>query len=147
MDNQTGNENQKPQSPIQPSSRPGKWLLRILAGVMLAIAGGLYWLIFTSAGLHWLLATASHATHGALTFTGVSGSLQHTFHAGAIAYKSDDLTAEVEGLTFRWQPQRLLTGNLLIEALMIQSIEIHSAATSEKRSRQPCRNRCLFPSV
>lgn len=133
MDNQTGNENQKPQSPIQPSSRPGKWLLRILAGVMLAIAGGLYWLIFTSAGLHWLLATASHATHGALTFTGVSGSLQHTFHAGAIAYKSDDLTAEVEGLTFRWQPQRLLTGNLLIEALMIQSIEIHSAAVSEKK--------------
>lgn len=96
------------------------------------MAGGMYWLIFTPAGLHWLLATASQATRGALTFSDVSGSLHHTFHAGTIAYKSDNLKAEVEGVTFRWQPQRLLTGNLHIEALLIRSAEIHSTA-SEKQ--------------
>lgn len=107
-------------------------VLRMLVVLVFIIASGCYWLTFTSSGLHWLLATASRATDGALTFSGVSGSLQHTFRAQTIAFKNDELEARVENLVFRWQPQRLLTGDLLIEALTLQSVEVHSAPSEKE---------------
>lgn len=131
MDHQTDNENPAAQSSVKSPRRFRKWLSVILVTLMLAMTGSFYWLIFTSSGLHWLFATASRATDGALTFSGVSGSLQHAFHAQLITFKSDELDARVENLDFRWQPQRLLTGNLLIEALTIQSVAVHSAPSEE----------------
>lgn len=135
MGYQVENEQSVPQSSTksirQSIHRFGKWFLGMLLILMLIITSSLYWLTFTSSGLHWLLATASRATNGALTFSGVSGSLQHNFHAHTIAFKSDELDAHIQNLVFRWQPQRLLTGHLLIEALTIQSVEVHSAPSEE----------------
>lgn len=132
MDNHAENENPTPQFPVKPPRRFRKWLAGIAVVVVLAVTSGFYWLIFTSAGLHWLLMIASQATGGALTFSGVSGSLHHTVHAGMIAYQSDELAARVEDMTFRWQPRQLLTGKLHIEALMIRSVEVHSAASEKE---------------
>ncbi|MXS84408.1 hypothetical protein ABO04_00380 [Nitrosomonas sp. HPC101] len=136
MDHQADNENPAPQPSVKSAWHFGRWLSGILAALILIVAGGIYWLTFTSVGLHWLLATAARATGGALTFSDVSGSLHHTVHAGTIAYQSDELVARVEDMTFRWQPQHLLTGNLLIEALMIQSVEVHSAPSEDEEPIQ-----------
>ena len=132
MDNHAENESPTSQPPVKPPRRLRKWLAGIAAVLALAVASGFYWLIFTPAGLHWLLMIASQTTGGALTFSGVSGSLHHTVHAGTIAYQSDELTARVEDMTFRWQPRQLLTGKLHIETLMIGSVEVHSAASEKK---------------
>ncbi|ABI59656.1 translocation/assembly module TamB domain-containing protein [Nitrosomonas eutropha] len=133
MDHQINNKNPVSQSSVKSPRRFRKWFSGMLAALMLAaMTSGLYWLVFTSSGLHWLFATASRATNGALTFSGISGSLQHAFHAQTITFKNDGLDARVENLDFRWQPQRLLTGNLLIEALTIQSVEVHSAPSEEE---------------
>lgn len=142
MNHQAEDERSAPQSStksVRPSAyRFGRWLGGILVTLLLVVTGSLYWLTFTSNGLHWLLTTASRATDGALMFSGVSGSLQHAFHAQTIAFKNDELDARIENLVFRWQPQRLLTGNLLIEVLTMQSVEVHSAPSKdEKPVEQP----------
>lgn len=127
-------ENQNTQSsPTKPAKRLSKRLAGVLTAFMLVVASGFYWLMFTSGGLHWLLAVAAQATGGALTFTNVTGSLHHAFQAEAIAYQSDGLTARIEGMSMRWQPQDLLTGNLHVEALMMRSVEVHSTAPEEKK--------------
>ena len=139
MNHPLENEQVTPQSateavrqPVRHAGKWRKWFVRMLVVLVFIIANGCYWLTFTSSGLHWLLATASRATDGALTFSGVSGSLQHTFRAQTIAFKNDELEARVENLVFRWQPQRLLTGDLLIEALTLQSVEVHSAPSEKE---------------
>lgn len=117
-----------------------KRLVGTLIGLVLILASSLYWLIFTTNGLHWLLATVSQATDGALMVSGVSGNLQHDLHAQTIAFKNDELDVRIENLIFRWQPQQLLTGKLLVEALTIQSVEMHSASSDsedEKPIEQP----------
>lgn len=132
MDNNEDNAPQSPEPSVKRTSSFKKWLLGTLVLLILGVTGGIYWLISTPSGLHWLLATASRVTDGALTFSGVTGSLHRTFHAQSIAFRDDELVALVEDLTFRWQPQHLLTGNLLIEALTIQSVEVHSAPSEEE---------------
>lgn len=134
MDN---TEDHAPQPAAKGTGAFKKWLLGALILLILGITGGIHWLFSTSSGLHWLLATASRATDGALTFSGVTGSLRRTFHAQSIVFRDDKLVALVEDLTFRWQPQHLLTGNLLIEALTVRSVEVHSAPSEEEESAAP----------
>ena len=123
----------------KPISRSGlfkKWLLGALILLLLTLAGSAYWLTFKPSGLNWLLATAYRVTDGALTFSGVTGSL-NSFNAQTIAFRDDELDVYVEDLTFRWQPQNLLTGDLLIDVLNARAIEVHSAPTEEKPAEMP----------
>lgn len=126
MDN---NEANAPQ-PIKHTHSFKKWVLGTLMLLLLALTGGLYWLVFKPSGLNWLLAAATRVTEGALTYSGVTGSL-NSFNARSIAFRDDKLFLRVEDLTFRWQPQSLLTGSLTIGILNARSIELHRASTEE----------------
>lgn len=127
------NDNHDDNTPETPAPRRSfrKWLLTGLMLLLLSLASGAYWLIYTPSGLLWLLTTASSATGGALAFSGVSGSLQ-SLQAQSIAYREDALHAQVQDLTFRWQPQRLLTGDLVIEALTARDVALHTVPAEEE---------------
>lgn len=119
------------QATVKQGRRLKSWLISILLSLILAIGGGMYWLTLTPSGLLWLLSTASRATDNAFVYSGASGSLLKAFRLDTFAYRSDELIVEGEALVLRWQPRRLLQGEVRVNALAIDSLQVHTQPSED----------------
>ncbi|MGV8891776.1 MAG: translocation/assembly module TamB domain-containing protein [Burkholderiaceae bacterium] len=104
-------------------------LSSLLVGVVLLAAI----LIPREASLRWALQQAAQSSNGALTFTGVRGSLLRPVHIGQLIYRTPEQVLTLDDLDLRWSPAQLLRGHIGIEKLQAARLTLQTL----KKSDQP----------
>lgn len=111
-----------------------KWsLLRILLLIIVFTAAAGIWLLTTSSGTQWLLSTVSRVSSGSIVFTGINGTIS-ALRTKSIFFISDGLELTIHDFEFDWQPEKLLAGQLKIQQLSAQVIEVLSPPAEESSS-------------
>ncbi|MEO8599376.1 MAG: hypothetical protein ABI656_06050, partial [bacterium] len=104
-------------------------LSSLLVGVVLLAAI----LIPREASLRWALQQAANASNGALTFSGVRGSLLAPVHIDQLIYRTPEQVLTLDDLDLRWSPAQLLRGHIGIEKLQAARLTLQTL----KKSDQP----------
>jgi translocation and assembly module TamB len=94
------------------------------AAAVLACFVGLYWLFGTTSGARFLLTTASGAAGVNLSAARVEGRVLDHLQLSGVRFKRQKLTAEVDTLDLYWEPDRLVTGDLLVHQLTLSGVRI-----------------------
>jgi translocation and assembly module TamB len=115
---------------ITKHSSTKRWLLRILLLIIVFTATAGTWLLTTPSGAQWLLSTISRISSGSVVFTGIKGTFS-TLRTESIHFTSEDLQLTIRDFAFDWQPEKLLAGQLKIQQLSAQVIEVLSPPTDE----------------
>ena len=115
---------------ITKHSSKKRWLLRILLLIIVFTATAGTWLLTTPSGAQWLLSTISRISSGSVVFTGIKGTFS-TLRTESIHFTSEDLQLTIRDFAFDWQPEKLLAGQLKIQQLSAQVIEVLSPPTDE----------------
>jgi translocation and assembly module TamB len=113
-----------------------RWrMLKVFSGIILAVSialtGGSYWILNTPSGLQWLFAAIQRASNDMVQFEAVSGTAA-ALRIGRLNFVDESTQIAIDQFELRWSPYRLLTGKLLIHALSVQSIALHSAPSEEE---------------
>ncbi|MCW5608804.1 MAG: translocation/assembly module TamB domain-containing protein [Nitrosomonas sp.] len=115
--------------------RPRRRILKGLAGTMLALSitltGSGYWIFNTPSGLQWLFSTVQRISGGTVQFEAVNGTAA-ALHIGRLNFTSESMQIAIDQFEIHWSPYRLLTGELLIHAFSVQSIDLHTAPSEEE---------------
>ncbi len=106
-------------------------VLSIPALIVLALVGGLSWLLLTQAGLEAAAGLAAHASGGTVRIEGVRGRL-----LGPLAFDRIEVAAGtdrylLEDLAIDWSPAGLLHGRLEIDRLGIGRLEFETAGEAK----------------
>jgi len=91
-------------------------------GLLLGI--GVTGLVSTSSGMQWLLAMVGRFSGGMLEFKDVQGNIAN-LRIDAMHYIDKDLSIRIEKFVFVWHPGDLLSQQLTIDELSIQTIATH----------------------
>ena len=118
---------------ITKHSSKKKWLLRILLLIFVFPVTAGTWLLTTPSGTQWLLSTISRISSGNVVFTGVNGTFS-ALRTDSIHFTSEDLHLTIRNFAFDWQPGKLLSGQLKIQQLSAQVIEVLSPPSEEPTS-------------
>lgn len=122
-DTDTNNQGQK-------EKRKRPWFLYTLFSLILVLIASSIWLATSNAGLRFLLSMASRLSGESVQFEQINGSLR-ALTIQKMRYASEDLRLTIDDLELQWQPQRLFSSRLEINALTIGAIEMHSAPSTE----------------
>jgi len=114
-------------------------MARALTGLLVALAlfaavagAAVAWLAGTEAGLRWLVARAESSSAGSLKIEEVSGNLAHEVSIGRLRYAGEALSIEARELRGRGDLIALLRGQIGIEPLRAQSLEVAMAGSPPK---------------
>ncbi len=107
-----------------------RWFLVFLLIIGTTITTGGYWLFTSPSGLHWLLSTAARSSAGSLSFEGINGTMR-AMRIGAIHFTAPDLNLTVQDAELTWQPSALLSGELLVNNLSIENVEVLTLPSSD----------------
>lgn len=100
-------------------------------------------LVPREASLRWLLQQAASRSNGALSFSGVTGSLLRPVHIGRLQYTkfSSSGTREkvvtLDHLDLRWSPARLLRGQVGIDQLQAARLTLQTLQESSEPLKLP----------
>ena len=113
-----------------------KRILKILAALLLAVLllliGAVSWVAGTETGLKQSLALAQEYAPGSLAWDEVSGKLIGPLRVRGLHYEqSEGIKADVGALDFDWRPSALLSGEVAVEQLHVDDIELHLAEAAE----------------
>lgn len=113
-----------------------RWrILKIFSGIMLAmlivLTGGGYWILNMPSGIQWLLTAIQRASNDTVQFEAISGTAA-ALRIGRVSFADAATQIAIDQFELHWSPHRLLTGKLLIHALSMQSIALHSAPSEEE---------------
>lgn len=113
-----------------------RWrILKIFSGIMLAmlivLTGGGYWILNMPSGIQWLLTAIQRASNDTVQFEAISGTAA-ALRIGRVSFADAATQIAIDQFELHWSPHRLLTGKLLIHALNMQSITLHSAPSEEE---------------
>ncbi len=101
-----------------------RWGLCLLLVAAVAMAGGGFWLLRTTAGLRWALETASRSLEVSIQAKRVEGTLGDQLILGGIEIDWAEGGLRIEELEFSWQPSDLLEGKLLVERLALSQLTL-----------------------
>ncbi|HJU70657.1 MAG TPA: translocation/assembly module TamB domain-containing protein [Paucimonas sp.] len=82
------------------------------------------WLGGREATLQWAAQRAAAASGGALSISGVRGSLYGTMHVGRLQYRSPERSIVAERAELRWAPWQLLRGRIDIGRLHLAQLTV-----------------------
>lgn len=118
--------------------RPGlkKNLLALLVLLLLLAASGLFWLGATESGLRWAYQQSRESIPGELRIGKLEGRLFGRISATDLHYQHADTRVVLERTTLKWRPFELLTGNLVVSQLHVQSMVITLPATQQSKAAQ-----------
>jgi translocation and assembly module TamB len=108
--------------------------MRRIAYSLLALAAllaGLYWTIGREASLRWTLDELAQATQGKLKFEGVRGGVLEAITVDRAAYLSPSLDVHIDKLQLHLSFWSLLQGDVSVDTLKAQKIQIHSRPDDE----------------
>jgi len=108
---------------------------RLLIGLLLVpfLVGALVlWGASSEMALQWAARKVTEASGGALTVTGVSGSLAHTLRIDHILYRSPERAIKVDDAEVTWSPLQLLHDRVAISRVTASAVIIESLKPSDK---------------
>ncbi|MDP3844187.1 MAG: translocation/assembly module TamB domain-containing protein [Oxalobacteraceae bacterium] len=100
-------------------------------------------LVPREASLRWLLQQAASRSNGALSFSGVTGSLLRPVHIGRLQYTkfgssgTREQVLTLDHLDWRWSPARLLRGQVGIDQLQAARLTLHTLQESSEPLKLP----------
>ncbi len=103
-----------------------RWTILFLVILLLSVAliGSLYWLVGTAGGARWILASISRWTPVKIEVQELSGQIGRQLHLKGLQLSWPQGDAKIENVQIRWQPFHLLTGQVVVEELVLLSVEI-----------------------
>lgn len=102
-----------------------------LSALLLALALLAASLATREAGLRWLLQQAAQRSNGALTFSGVTGTLLQPVHIRQLRYRTPERLLTLDDLDLRWSPAQLLRGRIGIEKLQAARLTLQTLQQGE----------------
>ncbi|MDR9435558.1 MAG: translocation/assembly module TamB domain-containing protein [Thiohalophilus sp.] len=118
--------------------RPGlkKNLLALLVLLLLLAGSGLFWLGATESGLRWVYQQSNEFIPGELAIGKLEGRLLGRITTSDLVYQHADTRLVLERATLKWRPFELLTGNLVVSQLHVQSMAITLPAAQQNQAEQ-----------
>lgn len=107
-----------------------RWLLISFFLLFLMLAAGSIWVTNSTSGLRFMLSLTSRISGDSLLFEHVDGTLR-SLSIQKMSYASDDLRLTAEAIELHWQPRLLFSSQLMINALTINTIALHSSPATE----------------
>lgn len=95
------------------------------------LAGGLGWLLGSTAGLQTTLAAAQRLSDERLQLTEIDGRLSGPMHIGRLQWRGDTQQLVIEGVDVEWSPLALLHGELRIARLRLGTLTLQRAAGAD----------------
>ncbi len=108
-------------------------LSALLLGVVLLAAI----LIPREASLRWVLQQAAQRSNGALTISGVTGSLLRPVHIDQLIYRTPEQVVTLDDLDVRWSPAQLLLGHVGVEKLQAARLTLQTLKESNDPLQLP----------
>lgn len=110
-------------------------VLFVLAGLMLAAALAVVWMLATESGTRALLSLLGRQLP--VEASGVRGSLVDELQFERLQLAAGDNLIVIEGARLRWQPWRLRDGRLEIERMSVRTLTIVTRAGKDKAPQMP----------
>ncbi|MDA1116622.1 MAG: hypothetical protein O2979_01160, partial [Proteobacteria bacterium] len=104
---------------------------------LLAVAAALAWLIATEPGLHWAVARAETASGGSLKIDGVRGTLASVVSIEQLSFAEGGVKLEARQLQGEGDVLSLMRGQIGIEPLRIESLQVALADSGKTPSPPP----------
>jgi len=98
-------------------------VLAVLIALVVAVAGGGYWLS-TQSALDWLLARAVARSEGRLEIEGATGSLLSTVHIDRLRWRGGEVALEARGVALTWSPTDLLSRRFHAQGFAAQHLDV-----------------------
>ncbi|WP_296952121.1 translocation/assembly module TamB domain-containing protein [uncultured Massilia sp.] len=136
-------DNHPPEQAPPPASAPRtrKWPRRVAIGaaVTVVVLGGVVWYLGRETTLQMIAQRVAKASGGALTLTGVSGSLYGHMHVDRIVFRSETQLITVDTVDIDWKPWQYLSRGVEINKLYAQSLRMETLKESSEKSTMPAK--------
>ncbi|WBS03625.1 translocation/assembly module TamB domain-containing protein [Pseudoduganella sp. SL102] len=111
-----------------------RWLRRTLigTGITVVVLGGAIWLLGRETTLQQIAERVARASGGAITITGVTGSLYNHMHIGRVVYKGKTSTITADNIDIDWSPLQFFSSGIEISELRVQSVLMQTTAEDDE---------------
>lgn len=113
-----------------------KNLLALLVLLLLLAGSGLFWLGASESGLRWIYQQSRESIPGELRIGKLEGRLFGRITVTDLIYQQADTRVALDRATLEWHPFELLTGNLVVSQLHVQSVAITLPAAQQSKAEQ-----------
>jgi translocation and assembly module TamB len=96
---------------------------------LLALLGGIAWIVGTESGFDFVVEKAQTLAPGELKIENHEGRLIDKISLTGISYQKDELTAQVDTFVFDWNANALLETKVHVEQLHIDNVKVHLPKT------------------
>jgi translocation and assembly module TamB len=116
-----------------PPPTPRRWprRLAIAAAITAALLGGLYWYGGRETTLQTIARRVATSSGGAITITGVSGSLYGNMHIDHLVFKSATQQINADNIDIGWSPFQYLSKGVAVNKLAVQNLTTRALKESE----------------
>ena len=116
-----------------------RWLRRTLigTGITVVILGGAVWLLGRETTLQQIAERVAKASGGAITITGVTGSLYNHMHIGRVVYKGKTSTITADNIDIDWSPLQFFSSGIEISQLRVQSVLMQTTGEDDEPTTLP----------
>ncbi len=104
-------------------TRRNKWLLGVVAPLVLLLAVTV-WLLATTSGLLWMLGVTHRHSRGNIQAQGVSGSLLEPIGIQQLVLRGEGWRVTLRGVFLDWHPTALLQGKLNVQNLRVREVDV-----------------------
>lgn len=135
--NPADNGNNAGTTPLPRKER--RWLRRTLigTGITVVILGGAIWLLGRETTLQQIAERVARASGGAITITGVTGSLYNHMHIGRVIYKGKTSTITADNIDIDWSPLQFFSSGIEVSKLRVASVLMQTTAEDKEATTMP----------
>ncbi|GGX92545.1 hypothetical protein GJV26_10485 [Massilia dura] len=111
-----------------------RWLRRTLigTGITVVVLGGAIWLLGRETTLQQIAQRVASASGGAITITGVTGSLYNHMHIGRVVYKGKTSTITADNIDIDWSPLQFFSSGIEISQLRVASVLMQTTGEDDE---------------
>ncbi|MBI3802921.1 MAG: translocation/assembly module TamB domain-containing protein [Nitrospirae bacterium] len=111
-------------------------MLGALIAFVILVGAALFFLLGTQPGSRWLLAKALPRVSG-LRIERIEGTLLSPLTLREIDYRSDGMHLSIHDASLRWEPSRLLFGEVSLERLSVEGVRYEQTETAPPKTTPP----------
>ncbi|HPU80229.1 translocation/assembly module TamB domain-containing protein [Accumulibacter sp.] len=115
-------------APLPP---PRRWRWLATLGCVLALCGGVVWLLASEGGLRVVCRVVERLAGEQLRIEAPAGALKGSFSLQAVHWRSATLDLQLQEVQLIWRPVDLLRGRLAISRVSVERLRISHVANSE----------------
>lgn len=121
--------------------KPRRWPRRVAIGaaVTVVVLGGVVWYLGRETTLQMIAQRVANASGGALTLSGVSGSLYGRMHVDRIVFRTETQLITANTVDIDWKPWQFLSSGVEINQLYAASLRLETLKETDEKSTMPTR--------